>query len=187
MEKKVLAYFASRVIAAILAMSVAGTPVGPEKTMIIEYAKTEQADQFTRDWDYIQKQIAEHDEELAMLAKLIYREARSVNCATQQAAVVWCVLNRVDSPEYPNSIAEVVTQKNQFAYSARTPVMQEYKDLATDVFARWQFEKLGYADVGRVLPKEYLFFTGYAGKNRFRTAFRGGTRWDWSRPSQYED
>ena len=33
-----------------------------------------------------------------MLARLIYTEARGVRSKTEQAAVVWCVLNRLDNP-----------------------------------------------------------------------------------------
>lgn len=36
-------------------------------------------------------------EEIEMLAKLIWGEARGVESTTEKAAVAWCVLNRVDS------------------------------------------------------------------------------------------
>lgn len=54
-------------------------------------------------------------EDVEMLAKLIWGEARGVHSTEQKAAVVWCVLNRVDSPLYPDSIEAVVTQKYQFS------------------------------------------------------------------------
>lgn len=40
--------------------------------------------------------------------------------------------------------------------------------------------------VGRVLPKEYLYFSGDGIRNTFRTQYKGGTRWNWSLPSPYE-
>ena len=40
---------------------------------------------------------------------------------------------------------------------------------------------------GRVLPKEYLFFGGDGTHNYFRTKWDGGTVWDWSLPSPYEE
>lgn len=128
----------------------------------------------------------ENSVEITMLAKLIYREARGVPGDTEKAAVVWCVLNRVDAPRYPKTIKKVITQKYQFAWRAKTPVLQKFKDLALDVVIRWEMEKLGYTDVGRVLPSNYLFFAGRNGHNRFRNKYRGGTRWNWSFESPYE-
>ena len=58
------------------------------------------------------------------LAKTVWGEARGCS-KTQQAAVVWCVLNRVDSeaPYFPDSIVEVVTQRGQFdGYDPDNPV-----------------------------------------------------------------
>lgn len=60
-------------------------------------------------------------------------------------------------------------------------------DLAADVIERWLQEKNGAADAGRVLPAEYLFFSGDGTHNYFRTEWRGGTVWDWSLPSPYEE
>ena len=41
-------------------------------------------------------------------------------------------------------------------------------------------------EVGRVLPADYLWFSGDGKRNHFRNAYRGGDRWDWSLPSPYE-
>ncbi len=46
--------------------------------------------------------------------------------------------------------------------------------------------KDGEADVGRVLPSDYLWFTGDGKRNHFRNAYRGGQIWDWSLPTPYE-
>ena len=63
-----------------------------------------------------------NEAEAELLARTVWGEARG--CGTeQQAAVVWCVLNRVDSERFPDSIAAVVTQPSQFfGYSASNPV-----------------------------------------------------------------
>ena len=45
--------------------------------------------------------------EVEALAKLIYGEAGIVPSTTEQAAVVWCVLNRVDDPRFPDTVLEV--------------------------------------------------------------------------------
>ncbi len=121
------------------------------------------------------------------LAKLIWGEARGCSIM-EQAAVVWCVLNRVDSDEayYPDEIIAVVHQKNQFSgYRADNPVLQEHVALAHDVLARWEIEAACVGDVGRVLPKEYLFFDGDGEQNHFRTEYTGGEVWDWDCTNPY--
>lgn len=126
--------------------------------------------------------------EVEMLAKTIWGEARGIQSTTEKAAVVWCVLNRVDSDDFPCTVPEVLTQKNQFAgYSARFPATEEHKAIAADVLTRWHEEKQGAQDAGRVLPIEYTFFTGDGEHNHFRTEYRQGDRWDWSLPSPYEN
>ena len=52
---------------------------------------------------------------------------------------------------------------------------------------RWLDEKDGKAGTGRVLPREYLFFTGDGKHNHFRTEWDGGQVWDWSLQSPYEE
>ena len=130
----------------------------------------------------------EYAEAARYIAKTIYGEARGES-VTDQAAVAWCILNRVDQrkTQTPKDVIKVVTQKNQFyGYHKRNPVKEEHYELAMDVISRWLREKAGETDVGRVLPKEYTFFAAYKGRNRFRDAYRNGKHWDWSLPSPYE-
>ena len=135
----------------------------------------------------IETQLDDLDKEIEMIAKVIYRECRSAKIPKEQkAAVVWCILNRVDSAQYPGSIKEVITQSNQFAWVSKTPVRKEFAELARDVLARWLLEKEGIELVGRTLPKEYLFFAAHNGRNRFRTKYSGGRYWNWSLPNPYE-
>jgi len=123
-----------------------------------------------------------------ILARLIYTEARGVKSRTEQAAVVWCVLNRLDNLERSeNSIAEVVTAPFQFDYRPWVPVIDEFRELAVDVLERWQAEKQGQNEVGRVLPAEYQFFEGDGQRNHFTDEWKSDEFWDWSLPSPYED
>ena len=133
--------------------------------------------------------IDEYKDAAKYLAKTVYGEARGCS-TTQQAAVIWCVLNRVDMDDRysPEEVIKVITKKNQFhGYIPSNPVTDEYYDLAIDVLSRWLREKNGETEVGRVLPKDYLYFGGDGKVNRFRTEYDGGTRWDWSLPSPYEE
>lgn len=135
-----------------------------------------------------QEQI-EHDRlELEMIAKTAWGEARGCSL-TERAAVVWCILNRVDSDDFPNNITDVITQKNQFSgYSESNPVHEDYVELAKDVMTRWGFEKEAIGDVGRVLPKEYMWFKGNGVENIFRDSYDGDyNTWDWSLISPYKE
>ncbi len=123
------------------------------------------------------------------LAKTVWGEARGCS-KEQQAAVVWCVLNRVDSeePYFPDSIVEVVAQCGQFdGYDPDNPVNPDILALVEDVLARWSIEDICAGDVGRVLPREYLYFHGDGCINHFRTEYEGGQTWDWSLDSPYEE
>lgn len=125
------------------------------------------------------------EEELTILAKVVYREARGIEDKAHQAAVIWCILNRVDAGLGGDTITEVATYPNAFAWVPDTPVEQEFLMLAADVCERWNLEKAGQDDVGRVLPKEYLYFTGDGELNHFTIEWKGTEDWDWSLESPY--
>lgn len=128
-----------------------------------------------------------NEEDVEMLAKLIWGEARGVDSTAQKAAVVWCVLNRVDASSFPDTIAEVVTQKHQFTgYRESFPATEEFKEIAEDVLIRWYQEKAGADDVGRTLPSEYLFFVGDGVRNYFSIEWSSTDYFDWSLSSPYE-
>ena len=118
--------------------------------------------------------------EIDMIAKTVWGEARGCD-KMQQSAVVWCILNRVDAGY--GTIAEVVSAPNQFhGYSPNFPVDENIKNLVIDVIARWKIEKITTEDVGRTLPKEYLFFRADSEgmTNIFRTKWSGEcVMWNW--------
>lgn len=128
--------------------------------------------------------------EVEMLAKTIWGEARGVKSTTEKAAVAWCILNRVDSKGYAcgGDIEYVLTYPGQFVgYNEDNPVTTECKEIAADVLTRWAAEKAGAENAGRVLPKQYIYFTGDGKHNYFTDEWKGGNTWDWSLPSPYED
>ena len=135
----------------------------------------------------VMEQLGEYDEEMDMMARLVYAEARGVNSKAEQAAVIWCALNRVDAGYADGTISGVIRARSQFAYSSRLPVKERFKLLAKDVLIRWLLEKRGVAYVGRVLPSGYLYFAGRDGHNWFRKAYRSKEYWDWSLPDPYEE
>lgn len=124
-------------------------------------------------------------EEIETLAKIVYQEARGVKEDSHKAAVVWCILNRVDDGYWGDTIVEVATYPNAFAWVPDTPVEGELVDLVVDVITRWNYEKEGLSNVGRTLPKDYLYFTGDGSYNHFTREWGSTDYWDWSLPDPY--
>ncbi len=126
--------------------------------------------------------------EVEALAKLIYGEAGIVPSTTEQAAVVWCVLNRVDDPRFPDTVLEVIEAPYQFSgYDPEYPVKEEFAILAADVLTRYRAERDGEENVGRVLPAEYCFFTGDGRRNHFTTEWKSTDCFGWTLESPYTD
>ena len=110
------------------------------------------------------------EDDVISMAKMLWGEARGCTLDNQQKAV-WCVLNRVDDPRFPDTIQSVLSQPFQFhGYSPDFPVWDELYAVALDVLTRWSMEKQGVA-VERELPSEYVFFTGDGIQNNFRAVY----------------
>lgn len=124
-----------------------------------------------------------------MIAKTIYGEGRGIESITEQACIAWIILNRVDAGY--GTIFSIITSPKQFHYSEDFPTVDDYgRDLlalAIDVIERWEKERDGEINIGRVLPSEYLWFGGKNGHNWFRDDYRKFDNiWDYSLPSPYE-
>lgn len=130
-----------------------------------------------------------NEDDVIMIAKTLYGECRGVKSKMEQAAVAWCILNRVDSKGYAcgESIEYVVTFPHQFAYDPDAPVWESLKEIAYDVLIRWHNEKQGAENVGRVLPAEYLYFIGDGKRNHFSIEWKSTEYWNWSLTNPYED
>ena len=136
-----------------------------------------------RDWGglKVQQMVAEPEpsaepemyfteDDVIAVAKMLWGEARGCT-RDNQAMAVWCVLNRVDDPRFPDTIQGVLSQPSQFhGYSPDFPVWDELKEVALDGRTRWGLEKQGVT-VERELPNTYLWFTGYNGSNHFREVY----------------
>lgn len=132
-----------------------------------------------------ENRITERD--IVLCAKLLWGEARGEKSKAEQAAVIWCVLNRLDAG-YSDTIEGVITARGQFTgYRESNPVTDELYELSRDVLMRYYLEKAGIQNAGRTLPKDYLWFTGYRGRNRFRNKYRSTNYWDWSLPDPYTE
>jgi N-acetylmuramoyl-L-alanine amidase len=63
-----------------------------------------------------QQRSAFNYEEVKCLAQNIYFEARTES-SLGQTAVAWVTLNRVDDPNYPDTICDVVWDRKQFSWT----------------------------------------------------------------------
>lgn len=125
-------------------------------------------------------------EDAEFIGRTIWGEAEGVDSETERAAVAWCILNRADA--WGQTIEEVVTSPEQFhGYRPWGDCPQEHIELALDVLARWTREKVDDAEVGRVLPEDYLYFIGDGDRNHFTEEWQAEDYWTWSLPSPYND
>ena len=115
-----------------------------------------QQSQYSADAEYIAKVVA--------------------GCATYysenvQRAVAWCVLNRVDSALYPDTIEEVCEQANQWQGYENAAVIDSICELCQSVIDTWKSG--GKRDV----PQDCLFLRMTADGVELRTDFNGGNVW----------
>lgn len=123
-----------------------------------------------------------------MIAKTLRNECYGMKSTTEMACVPWIILNRVDAGCADGTIAGVVSAKYQFAYNVKTEVTEPYLSIAYDVLTRWQNEKNGQVEVGRVLPNDYYAFGGHDGHNWFRHSYNDySVIWGYSLKSPYLD
>lgn len=167
--------------------------VFPAEIVPIVYPELPEIEENDEAYDGIEEESKEEEtyithyteDDIIMLAKLLYNECRGVDSVTEQACVVWTVLNRVDHGGI--SIADTITSPDQFAYNSSSPVWGELYWLAEDVLSRWNAEQNGDTSVGRVLPPDYRWFGGDGEHNHFRNAYSGDYQiWDYSLESPYE-
>ena len=98
-------------------------------------------------------------------------------CATYysenvQRAVAWCVLNRVDSALYPDTIKEVCEQANQWQGYENAPLIDSICRVCQDVIDTWQ------SGGTRDIPKECVFLRMTEDGVELRTEFTGGNTWN---------
>lgn len=93
----------------------------------------------------------------------------------QRTAPIWCACNRADAWEM--TLDEVMHSDAFHGLLTEREVPAEWYDLARETLARWELEKMGYIDVGRTLPSEYLYFSGNGVVNVYRTEYIGGVEY----------
>ena len=85
--------------------------IKPHALTLVTYKQKQEAKTYYPEFKY-NKDWSENESYL--LAKIAMAEAEG--CSTQtKTLVIMCVLNRVESDKFPNTIDEVIFQKNQFS------------------------------------------------------------------------
>lgn len=142
-------------------------PIIAEASRIWWLEETEKQNAIAEEQEFLQS----YHTEAVMLAKTMYCEARGISSKKELSMICWTILNRYDHG-FAGSIPAVITAKNQFAYRASAPVVNDFGinliELAEDVLLRWHRENMGETNVGRTLPKEYLYYHGDGHHNYFK-------------------
>ena len=98
------------------------------------------------------------------VAKVLY--GIRYNDEDELEAVVWCIINRVESTLYPDTVIEVCQQPSQWmGYYDDNPVLDDLYDIAYDVLSEW------VTDGHRPFGTEYVFFTWTPDQITFRNKF----------------
>lgn len=114
------------------------------------------------------------DELVAEAALLAWGEYSGSDYA-QRTAPIWCACNRADA--WGLTLEEVMHSDAFHGLLTEREVPAEWYNLACETLARWELEKMGYIDVGRTLPSEYLYFGGNGVVNVYRTEYIGGVEY----------
>lgn len=134
---------------------------------------SEAAEQASKEAE-LQAFLNEHYSDAVAMAGTMYAEARGLD-KREMSMVCWTILNRWDNGRFGSTLHSVIWAKSQFAHSNRK-VADNGADLiwlAQDVLTRYWKEKNGEQNVGRTLPKGYLFYYGDGRHNYFRVTNSG--------------
>lgn len=112
----------------------------------------------------IQPEWSPDPNDVMMVSQTVWGEYRGED-ADQRAAVVWCILNRVEDDRFPNTISEVVRQPYQFqGFSPNNP-SEPFADEVRDILIRWHEGEHG-------IDPSLCWFYGDGKINHYRNAWR---------------
>lgn len=132
-------------------------------------------------WTPDEPVVCEEDEEIWPTRDEVYCLARTVHgeasiCSKLvKSQVAWCILNRVSSEGFPDTIREVVTADKQFQGYYRdcdTPYTVEEWEMCYAIIKAWR----NCDDRYRSLPSNYLYMRGDGETNYFTTRFSTSLR-----------
>jgi len=97
--------------------------------------------------------VSDIEREAEYISKVVYGMGKNHDVNSQKA-IVWCVLNRVESPGYSNDIVEVCRQAHQWIdYSDDNPVIESIYDMVLEILKNWHNE--GH----RPMSKDFIYLS----------------------------
>ena len=109
--------------------------------------------------------ISEIEREAEYISKVVYGMGRN-HSVNDQKAIVWCILNRVESAGFPSTIAEVCQQPQQWiGYSDDNPVLTEIYDIVLPILKDW------HNNSHRPMDKSYVYLSWSSDEILLRNTF----------------
>ena len=103
--------------------------------------------------------------EAEYIAKLLYGQAR-YNSPEAQKAIAWLIINRVESPYYPNSVQEVVEQPSQWmGYNDNNIIEDRLYEVALTAVNDW------HNGAHRPFSADFLYMVWTSDEITLRTTF----------------
>jgi hypothetical protein len=109
--------------------------------------------------------ISEIEREAEHISKVVYGMGRN-HSVNDQKAIVWCILNRVESAGFPSTITEVCQQPQQWiGYSDDNPVLTEIYDMVLSILKDW------HNNSHRPMDKSYVYLSWSSDEILLRNTF----------------
>ena len=106
-----------------------------------------------------------YNAEAEYIAKLLYGQAR-YNSPEVQKAIAWLIINRVESPYYPNSVQEVVEQPSQWmGYNDNNIIEDRLYEVALTAVNDW------HNGAHRPFSSDFLYMVWTSDEITLRTTF----------------
>ena len=97
--------------------------------------------------------VSEIEQEAEYISKVVYGTAKN-HSVNNQKAVVWCILNRVESVGYPDTVQDVCEQPKQWmGYSEDNPVIESIYNMVLEILKTW------HNNGHRPMSKEFVFLS----------------------------
>ena len=110
--------------------------------------------------------ITEIEQEATLIAQLMYGMDRPAHSDGDRREMVWCVLNRVDNPAYPDTILEVCEQEKQWiGFSHDNPILAHLYDIALAELKKW------HNNEPRPMNTDYVYLSWSSSEIELRNTF----------------
>lgn len=96
--------------------------------------------------------VVQLNSEAELLARVLY--GVKDNDTDDLRTYCWCVFNRVDNPNFPNTIEDVISQPNQWMrYNPDNPIVEDLYRIAKEELDKW------HTDSHRPVSCDYVFMS----------------------------